>query len=134
MKQRARFTERLQAFAAYYVGPARGNGTRAAILAGVPPAGAKVWASRALTRPNVRALLEAHSARRDKAVIADADERDAVLTAILRDERRRPTDRIRAISELNKATGRHSMTHHLKGRATLEQLVAGSRRLSSEQP
>lgn len=84
-----------------------GNATKAATDAGYGKAGAKVQGHRLLTRANVQAALKAHAVKREVVVLATAQERDALLTAIARDPKERSQDRIDAVKELNKVDGRH---------------------------
>ena len=55
--------------------------------------------------------------------IADAAERDTLLMGFARDARNSVRDRIRAIAELNKCTGKHLVS----GTLTLEQVLTQSR-------
>jgi hypothetical protein len=121
-------TERERRFVEAFMGQCGGNGTQAAIAAGYGRAGAKVRASRLLTKRNVQSAIAAQVERREQAAIATADERDRILSSIARDDSAESRDRIRAISELNKCTGRHSVQLLHKGRLTLEDAIMQSRR------
>lgn len=122
-------TLQVRRFIDAYVGSARGNGTEAARQAGYK--GSKkvlgIQAVRLLGKASVRAAIEAREERRAAKGIATADERDEVLSDILRDQRADGLTRISAIKELNKVTARHSMTHLHKGKLTLEQALEASR-------
>jgi hypothetical protein len=104
-------TEREAAFVDAFVGVGAGNGTAAAIHAGFPRAGARVAAHRLLTRANVQRAILDRAAKRERASIATAEERDEILTRLLRDERQEPQVRLRAIAELNRCGGRHLLRH-----------------------
>jgi len=119
----ASLTERERRFIDAFLGTCSGNGTRAARAAGYGAAGARVRACRLLTKANVGAAIAARVDRREHAAIADADERDRLLTAIARDPRGQVRDRIRAIQELNRCSGRHSIHLHHRGRLTLEEAL-----------
>jgi phage terminase small subunit len=110
-----------------FLGTCAGNGTRAAIVAGYSRNGADVQAVRLLGKARVRNVIEARTARASAASIATADERDRLLTSIMRMSTAELHARIRAISELNKCTGRHSMRHTIEGKLTLEQALGESR-------
>jgi phage terminase small subunit len=120
-------TDREKGFVDAFLGTCGGNGTQAAIAAGYAPRGARVQACRLLTKANIQfAIAERVNARED-AAIAVADERDRILSVIARDENAEARDRIRAISELNKCTGRHSVQHLHERSRTLEDILAESR-------
>jgi len=114
-------------FVSAFIGIAAGNGTKAAIHAGYSVRSARSTASRLLTRANIRAALAARIRQQEAKDIATADERDAVLTAILRAREVGASDRIRAIAELNKCSGRHSVNHNVRSRLTLEEALGLSR-------
>lgn len=106
-----------------------GNATRAYMEA-YPRAGyrtAQVEGSRILAKPEIQRALIDRVELKAREAIASADERDTVLTLILRNPQYSIKERIRAIAELNKATGRHSMTHKHTGTITLEQALSESR-------
>lgn len=128
-RYRDHLNEREQLFVDAFLGPCNGNGARAAIAAGYERAGARVRACRLLARANIQAAIAGRVERREQAAIATADERDQILSAIARDDQAEFSDRIRAICELNKCTGRHSVQLLHKGRLTLEEAIAASRRL-----
>lgn len=69
--------------------------------------GATVTASRLLTRAHVRSALKASVQRLEQKAIASAEERDVALSDIIRDPESSTMERIAAIKELNKVTGRH---------------------------
>ncbi len=112
-----------------YLGSAGGNATQAARQAGYAgsPDVLKVQASRLLTRANVRAAINASLRRESREEIMVADERDRLLSMFARMTSLCVRDRIRAIAELNKCTGRHSILHLQTGRITLEQALESSR-------
>lgn len=119
-------TARERAFAVAYLGAARGVAKTAAIMAGYSRATAEQAGSRLLRNVKVRALLEKTLAKRDAKTIADAEERDRILSSIARDNQAGDGERIRAIVELNRCSGRHSVTLHHKGRS-LEDILGESR-------
>lgn len=122
-----KINEKERAFVAAFMGPARGNGSKAAIMAGYAPKSARVTASRLLTKANIQRALVARQNRATSRSIATADERDRVLSEILRSEKDRdPFVAIRAVSELNKCEGRHSSTINHKGKLTLEAVLTES--------
>lgn len=113
--------ERQARFVDAFLADCAGNATKAAIAAGAGRAGARVAGHRLLTLANVQRAIAARVQRREQAAIATADERDRILSTIARDENADASDRIRAICELNKCTGRHSVHLLHQGRLTLEQ-------------
>lgn len=108
-----------------YMGTARGNGVAAAREAGYKgnPNVLHVQASRLLRKPTVKAELESRVERRDAQAILDADARDALLSKFALKSGARLQDRISAVKELNKVSGRHSITLHHKGKLTLEEAL-----------
>lgn len=115
-----------------YLGAARGNATKAARIAGYTGSAEvlKVQGSRLLTKANVRRAMDEHLARDSRADVLAADERDILLSQIARSTSVPVHERIRAISELNKCTGRHSIRHLQPRRMTLEEAMEASRTLS----
>ena len=122
--------ERQRRFVDAYVGQAAGNATRAARIAGYgrTEGAVRVTATRLLTKANIRASIDAIQAQRTQEAIATANETDAALSAIIRDESASASIRIQACSELNRCRGRHSHRMRRGGGMTLEQLVVASRR------
>lgn len=116
------------AFIDAYLGVCKGNGTAAVLHAGyqIKRTSAASEAHRLLRKPQIRKEIERRKRNRSLSEIADADERDTILTRIARGARY-PSDRIAAIKELNRCSGRHSMTHRHSGHVTLEQILAESR-------
>jgi phage terminase small subunit len=112
-----------------YLGSARGNAAQAARQAGYAgsPAVLKVQGSRLLTRANLRNAIDASLHREGREEVMAADERDRLLSMFARMKSLPVRDRIRAIAELNKCTGRHSIQHLQSGRITLEQAMERSR-------
>lgn len=90
---------RERGFVDAYLGVARGNGTRAARLAGYAgsPDVLKVQGSRLLTRANVRAAIDARLSSASRTEVLAADERDILLSQIARSDSIPVRDRIRAI-------------------------------------
>lgn len=114
-----------------YLGSARGNATQAARQAGYAGSSKvlKVQGSRLLTRANLRNAINASLRREAREEIMAADERDRLLSKFARMPSLSVRDRIRAIAELNKCTGRHSIQHLQTGRITLEQAMDLSRKI-----
>lgn len=101
---------------------AAGNGAKAAELAGYAKNSAKVTASRLLTKPNVKAAVEARRREIEEAAaaanpgrIADASERRALLTTMLRDAEFNPAARVKAADVLNKMDGVYIQKHEHAG-------------------
>ena len=125
---RPKFTIREAAFILHYRGKARGNGTKAAILAGYAPGpSAHVTASRLLRKATIKAALKAAMMREERIEKADAEERDQICSAFARDLFGDKLVRLAAIKELNKVDGRHTIRHQIEGKATLEMVLAASR-------
>lgn len=127
-----RLDPRAQRFVDAYLGSANGNGTAAAKAAGYAGNAnvLHVQANRLLQKATVRKVIDAREARRTGKAILAADERDLMLSDIAR-LTWSSTDKntaIRAIAELNKCTGRHSIKHVLDGKLTLEQALDASRK------
>lgn len=93
---------------AAYRGEAAGNGTKAAVLAGYARVSAAVMASRLLRKANVQAEIANHVSKSESTSILTAAERDEILS-VLAKTAESTGDRIRAISELNKCSGRHML-------------------------
>lgn len=119
-----------QAFVTAFLGKARGNITEAAKLAGYgknrttnSALGSrllgKVWIQRAITERTEKA---------ERKAVLDADARDALLSTIASDPHEETRDRLSAVKELNKVTGRHSVNVAVTGRVTLEQILGESRK------
>ncbi|MDO8679145.1 MAG: terminase small subunit [Acidobacteriota bacterium] len=114
------------------LGSARANATQAALTAGYTRnyGSARTLGARLLAKVHIRKAVDARAARETKAAILNAEERDVLLSSIARGELGADNwhARIRAISELNKCSGRHSVKHSHDGRLTLEQAVMASRK------
>jgi phage terminase small subunit len=110
-----------------YLGTAAGNGTKAAVQAGYARKSGRVTASRLLTKANIRAAIDARVAMHEAKGIASAEERDAILSRVARDETTDWRDRIAAVKELNKCSGRHSIRHVQDVTETLADIIARSR-------
>jgi phage terminase small subunit len=126
---RGKLTAKQRLFVQAFLGPAMGNGTKAAMLAGVPKVSARVMAHRWLTKANVQRAIVQRQEREERREILSADERDRILSTMADDAQRDDVVRQRAIDLLNKCEGRYSITHVLKGRTTVEHVIALSRRL-----
>ena len=122
--------ERQRKFVEHFM--AMGNATQAAIRAGYSRKSARRIATRLLsTNVHIHKAITARVAKLEARGIAAAVERDIILSMIARDPRLDISDRIRAIAELNKSTGRHSMKHLPEGKLTLEQVLAQSREVAA---
>lgn len=131
MSKKKPLTGKEKAFVDAYLGRARANGTTAAILAGYAKKSAAVTASRLLRKANIRAVIELREDRRAETSILTSDQRDELLSDVARDLEQDTRERISAIKELNKVTGRHILKHQVEGRVTLEQILGASRAGSS---
>jgi phage terminase small subunit len=121
-------TAREKAFVDAFMGPARGNATKAALTAGYSKKNARHQASRLLTKANIAGAVARYEKKRETRSIANATERDEIFSSILRDEEADLHARISAGKELNKCSGRHSMKHVLDVTKNLADLVAESRK------
>jgi len=112
-----------------FLGSAAGNGTEAVLTAGYNQSrkAAAVTANKLLRKANIRAEVERRQEKQTSKAIADAAERDEMLTKIARGSAPAIV-KISAIKELNKCTGRHSIKHLHEGKLTLAQAVAASRK------
>lgn len=114
---RPKLNRRQQLFVTAYIGEAAGNATQAAILAGYSAKTARQIGSELLTKPDIADAIQAHDSRETKRKILSADERDAILSEIATDPSPLAgrADKIRAIAELNKCSGRHISRHEVGG-------------------
>lgn len=122
-------TEKERLFCEAFIGRARGNATKAAQLAGYGrnAASAATLAWRLLRKVEVQRAIIATNAKRTHRALLDADQTDRILSSIADDDTADMHARIRAIGELNKVRGRHSIKHIVDGHVTLEMLLAESR-------
>lgn len=127
-----KLTEKQRRFVEAFLGPAQGNGTQAARLAGCGRAGAAVTASRMLRNANVQRALVARVERKEAAGAVTQAEREQLMAELVRDKTLAMADRIRVLDMLNRCAGAYSMTHILKGRLTLAQAIARSRRTQQQ--
>ena len=122
---------REQRFVDAYLGSARANATQAVLTAGYTRnyGSALTLGARLLAKVHIRQAVHARAARETETAILNAEQRDALLSSIARGELGADTrERIRAISELNRCSGRHAVKHLHGGRLTLEQAIAQSRK------
>lgn len=122
-------TVRERRFIDAYLGSARANATQAALAAGYTRnyGSARTLGARLLAKVHIRNAVDARTARETEAAILNAEERDVLLSSIARGELGAITrDRIRAIAELNKCSGRHAKRQLHEGRLTLEQVLGES--------
>jgi phage terminase small subunit len=121
-------SEKERCFVDAFMGVCAGNATQAAIHAGYSKNSARRIATRLLsTNVHIHSAIAANAEALHARGIADAVERDTLLSTFARDPRVEIRDRIRAIAELNKCTGRHTVKHMVDGGPTLAELIAGSR-------
>lgn len=114
-----------------YLGSAHGNGTKAIVASGYSTTrnvkSAGVMATRLLAKSRIRAEINRRLNRATATSILTAERRDQLLSTIATDGFHEH-NRISAIKELNKCTGRHSVRHVLEGKLTLEQVLGDSRK------
>lgn len=129
-------TLQVRRFVDAYCGSAKGNATEAARQAGYKgkPNVLAVQGTRLLRKANVRAAIAEREERRRIKGILDADARDELLSGIAQEEDHDVHARISAVKELNKVSGRHSLTHIHKGKVTLGMALALSRKKQIAQP
>lgn len=108
-----------------FLGGANGNATEAAVRAGYTGNrnSARVIGTRLLAKAAIGEAIAARVKQQQKATIAEADERDEILTKIARKENEDALTRISAVKELNKCSGRHSIKHLHSGKLTLEEVL-----------
>lgn len=110
-----------------YLGSAGGNGTAACQAAGYQ--GSRkvlgIQAVRMLGKASIQEAIAVRVRRQAKQAILTADERDKILS--IHAARGTEAGSIRAIAELNKCSGRHSIKHVLDVTETLSDIIAGSR-------
>lgn len=113
-----------------YLGSCNGNATQAIIVSGYSTTrnvkSAGVMGTKVLAKGRVRAEVDRRLARATRSSILTADQRDAILSLIA-DSDADDHNRIAAIKELNKCSGRHSIKHVLDVTETLSDIIAGSR-------
>ncbi len=128
-KKRKRLTEKERKFVTAYMADANGNATEAAMIAGYASnrGSAKTLGNRLLTKVHILEEVAKRTARSEARGILSADERDEFLSSAIRGHGSLK-DKIAAIKELNKVTGRHSVNINLKGKLTLEQVLGESRK------
>lgn len=107
-------TVRERAFVSAFLGPARGNATQAALLAGYSPKTAGSTGSENLQKPEIAKFIEKGIARVERAAIATADECDEMASGFLRNPFLSVKERMRAMAELNKVAGRHVLKHKVE--------------------
>lgn len=129
-KKAGKLSLKEQRFVDAFLGDAAGNATEAAVQAGYGTTrkSACVLAVRLLGKVSIGRAIAARTLGESKASILTADERDQLLSEMARKKTADAKVRIRAISELNKCTGRHSVKHLHEGRLTLEQAIGASRK------
>ena len=123
-------TEKQRRFIDFYLGLSGGNATDAARRAGYGKtyASASELGSRQLRKVEIQHAIFCDQELRKARSIADARERDILLTKIIRDDSASTHIRIAAISALNRATGRYAVHRRQSNGKTLEQILTESRR------
>ncbi len=131
MKPRSRLTLKEQRFVDAYLGVSKGNVTDAAFRAGYGSTrpSAETLGSRLLGKVGIQQAIYKRVTREQEASIQTAKERDELLSAIARKTTEETHNRIKAMQELNRVTGRHSLKHVVEGHMTLADIIAGSRRI-----
>lgn len=122
-----RLSERERRFVDAFMGPAKGNASKAATLAGYSAKASRQISSRLLTKANIQGAIAARAQKREAKTIADATERDTILSTIARQPDTDVHARIGAIKELNKCSGRHSIKHVLDVTEKVSDIIANSR-------
>ncbi len=126
-------TAKQRTFVTAFLGDAQGNGTKAAILAGVPKKSAATMAWKWLRKVEIqRAIVKRTEAKEEKGAVTAA-EREQYMATFLRDTKLSVPERMRALDMLNRCAGAYSMTHILKGRIGIGEVIARSRRRRKEQ-
>lgn len=124
---RGKLNERERRFVDAFLGKCAGNATQAYIAAGYAKTGADGAASRLLGKVSIQRAIAGRVKVLESRGILNAEQRDTILSDIARAQYQDVHARIRAISELNKSTGRHSMKFLHEGKLTLEQVLQQSR-------
>jgi phage terminase small subunit len=134
MSKGSKLTVKERNFIVAYTGEAKGNGTLAAKLAGYGGSNAILasLANENLRKPKIAAVVKTILDLKAQKGIAAAEERDAVLSALLRNPFLEPLARITAIKELNKCEGRHVMKLKVEGKLTLREALGISRELEEQ--
>jgi phage terminase small subunit len=83
------------------------------VLAGYKQSNARQHASRLLKKADIKALIADRSRQLEASSILTAEQRDEILSRIALEGEHR--DSIKAISELNKCSGRHLLKHEHSG-------------------
>ncbi len=124
----SKLTHKERAFVTFFLGVTKGNATEAARLAGygTTRASATQLGHRLLRKVKVQQAIALRTEKRESQGIMDANERDEILTRIARG----PASPLglAAIKELNKCSGRHSITHHLDGEITIADALGDVRK------
>ena len=125
-------TKKQHLFIEALVGAAKGNATKAALMAGVPPSNARAQASRWMTKANIQAALAKRIARREEKIDITNERIDQELASIGFSKLEAAKDKNTSLKELNKVRGRHNSKIELIANIrTIEHLVVESRRLAA---
>ncbi len=115
-----KLTEKQRRFAEAYVGEAKGNGALAARLAGYKgtPKVLSVMGAENLAKPAIAAFIEEARSKLSSQAIATREERQKLLTELMRDDDIEARDRIKACVELAKMQGDYIERHDVKHEST----------------
>lgn len=117
----AKLSERERRFVEAFMGPAKGNATKAARLAGCPAKGASTQGWRMLRNVEVGKAIAARRTKETEQAIMAADARDRMASAIAAANHGiDPFVALKALDMLNKVEGRYSSELRLKGKLGLE--------------
>lgn len=120
-------SERERRFVEAYMGPAAGNATKAAVLAGYSPRTARQAGHRMSTKVNIREAIAARQAE-DPNVMTH-EELQGFWSSLVRDRELPIADRLKAADSLAKSLAMFVHRVQADRGATLEEILAESRRL-----
>ena len=120
-------SERERRFVEAYMGPAAGNAAKAAVIAGYSPKTARQAGHRMSTKVNIRDAIAARQAE-DPNVLT-REELQGIWSGMVRDCDLPAGDRLRASELLAKSLAMFVHRVQAERGATLEEILAGSRRL-----
>jgi phage terminase small subunit len=106
--------DRERSFVVAYCGDAHGNASKAAELAGYSKKAAGQIGYRLLKKAQIRSAIDQHVEVREQASILSAQQRDEILSQIASSSKVGEAARIKAIAELNKCSGRHTVKHEVE--------------------
>lgn len=121
-------TSKQRAFVEAFLGPAKGNATKAALIVGCPRRGASTTAWRWLRKAEIQAAISAKVSKREKHSELSNEQIDKLLVSMAQDGTEQGYTRLGALRELNRTRGRHSIKHVVEGTLTIEDYIEASRR------